>query len=104
MLRVPGLLLLAVGVAAAASPVRNFATTIQLETAAETSANVSMGDLDGDRDLDLVLAKGRHDPLRDRVLLNDGKGRLSPPISGQPRTAPIPRRLPTSMAMATSMW
>jgi len=35
-----------------------------------------MGDLDGDGDLDLVLAKGRHDPLRDRVLLNDGKGGL----------------------------
>ena len=33
-----------------------------------------MGDLDGDGDLDLVLAKGRHTPLLDRVLLNDGKG------------------------------
>ena len=33
-----------------------------------------MGDLDGDGDLDLVLAKGRHDPLVDRVLLNDGSG------------------------------
>ena len=32
-----------------------------------------MGDLDGDGDLDLVLAKGRHTPLLDRVLLNDGK-------------------------------
>ena len=33
-----------------------------------------MGDLDGDGDLDLVVAKGRHNPLMDRVLLNDGKG------------------------------
>ena len=33
-----------------------------------------MGDLDGDGDLDLVLAKGRHTPIRDRVLLNDGTG------------------------------
>ena len=35
-----------------------------------------MGDLDGDGDLDIVLAKGRHDPLIDRVLLNNGKGRF----------------------------
>lgn len=55
-----------------AAPVRHFNTVIQLETTSETSANVSIGDLDGDGDLDLVLAKGRHDPLIDRVLLNDG--------------------------------
>jgi hypothetical protein len=49
-------------------------TAIQLETTADPSANVSMGDLDGDGDLDIVLAKGRHDPYVDKVLLNDGKG------------------------------
>lgn len=53
---------------------RSFHTVIPLETTSETSANASMGDLDGDGDLDIVLAKGRHDPLIDRVLLNDGKG------------------------------
>src|SRR5512132_2387019 len=51
-----------------------FTSAIQLESTADPSANVSMGDLDGDGDLDLVLAKGRHTPLLDRVLLNDGKG------------------------------
>src|SRR5687767_9483355 len=55
---------------------RRFDTVINLETTAEDSANVSMGDLDGDGDLDLVLAKGRHTPILDRVLLNDGKGRF----------------------------
>ena len=35
---------------------------------------MSLGDLDGDGDLDLVLAKGRHWPLSDWVLLNDGAG------------------------------
>jgi FG-GAP-like repeat len=55
---------------------RHFNTVIPLETTSETSANVSMGDLDGDGDLDLVLAKGRHDPLIDRVLLNDGQGKF----------------------------
>jgi hypothetical protein len=56
-----------------AGPPRSFTTVIPLETTSETSANVSMGD----GDLDIVLAKGRHDPLLDRVLLNDGKGGFS---------------------------
>jgi VCBS repeat protein len=51
-----------------------FTTAIPLETTSDPSANVSMGDLDGDGDLDIVLAKGRHDPYVDKVLLNDGKG------------------------------
>ena len=62
------------GVLAAAAAPRRFDTVVNLETTSEDSANVSMGDLDGDGDLDLVLAKGRHTPLLDRVLLNDGKG------------------------------
>jgi hypothetical protein len=53
---------------------REYSKSLQLETTSETSANVSMGDLDGDGDLDLVLAKGRHWPLVNRVLLNDGRG------------------------------
>ena len=64
------------GLLAIAGPPRRFTTVIPLETTSETSANVSMGDLDGDGDLDIVLAKGRHDPLIDRVLLNDGNGRF----------------------------
>src|SRR3970040_1136186 len=59
-----------------AGPPRSFTTVVQLETTAEDSANVSMGDLDGDGDLDLVLAKGRHTPIVDRVLLNDGRGKF----------------------------
>jgi FG-GAP-like repeat len=50
--------------------------SLLLETTSETSANVSIGDLDGDGRLDLVLAKGRHWPLVDRVLLGDGRGRI----------------------------
>jgi hypothetical protein len=54
----------------------HFDRVLLLETTSETSANVSIGDLNGDRHLDIVLAKGRHWPLVDRVLLNDGHGRF----------------------------
>lgn len=47
---------------------------VMLETTSETSANASIGDLNGDGFPDIVLAKGRHWPLVDRVLLGDGKG------------------------------
>jgi hypothetical protein len=48
--------------------------SLLLETTAETSANISFGDLDKDGRLDIVLAKGRHWPLVDRVLFGDGRG------------------------------
>src|SRR4051794_14289546 len=53
-------------------------STVLLESTSETSANVSAGDVNGDGYLDLVLAKGRHWPLVDRVLLGDGKGGFRP--------------------------
>jgi hypothetical protein len=54
-----------------------FDRELLLEQSAETSANVSIGDLNGDKVPDLVLAKGRHWPLIDRVLINDGHGRFT---------------------------
>ncbi|MGH9873473.1 MAG: FG-GAP repeat domain-containing protein, partial [Pyrinomonadaceae bacterium] len=53
-----------------------FDRRLQLETTSDTSANVSFGDVDGDGKLDIVLAKGRHWPLVDRVLLGDGRGAI----------------------------
>ncbi len=64
------------GAARAAAPL-SFGPPIFLEDSAETTANASLGDLDGDGDTDIVLAKGRHWPLLDLVLLNDGQGRFA---------------------------
>src|SRR6266850_2974939 len=51
-----------------------FARVLLLETTSETSANVEVGDLNGDGNLDILLVKGRHWPLRSRVLLGDSRG------------------------------
>ena len=61
---------------AAISP-RSFDRMLLLEEKGETSASVSIGDLNGDGYPDLVLGKGRHWPLLSRVLLNDGKGHFT---------------------------
>ena len=58
----------------AATALPSYDRQLLLETTSETSANVSFGDVDGDSNLDIVLAKGRHWPLRNRVLLGDGHG------------------------------
>jgi len=62
------------GIAADTFP--NFERVLLLETTSEASANVSVGDLNGDGHLDLVLVKGRHWPLVDRILIGDGGGRF----------------------------
>jgi hypothetical protein len=51
---------------------------VPLETVSETSANASIGDLNGDGYLDIVLAKGRHWPVPSRIFFGDGKGRFTP--------------------------
>jgi hypothetical protein len=54
--------------------VLRFDRSLPLDAAPDTTANVSFGDFDGDGHLDLVLVKGRHWPMIDRVLLGDGRG------------------------------
>ena len=68
---------LAASLLVAANATRIF-ESVPLDTVSETSANASIGDVNGDGILDIVLAKGRHWPLADVVLLGDGKGHFTP--------------------------
>lgn len=51
---------------------------VPLETVSETSSNASIGDLNGDGHLDIVLVKGRHWQLTTRVFFGDSKGHFTP--------------------------
>ena len=61
---------------------RSFDRELLLETTSETSASVSLGDIYGDGHLDIVLAKGRHWPLNNILLRNDGKGHFTSAVLG----------------------
>ena len=77
--KLAGLMILISSLTAMAVQIRSlprFDRVLLLEQTSESSANVSIGDLNSDGNLDIVLAKGRHSPLVDRVLLNDGHGRF----------------------------
>ena len=64
---------------------RTFARVLLLESTSETSASISIGDIDGNGTPDVILAKGRHWPLVDMIMRNDGKGRFTPsPLSDTP--------------------
>ncbi len=69
----------------ASSGARSFGRWIALEDSGATSANVSIGDVDADGHLDLLLVKGRHWPLDNLILLGDGTGAFAPPalLGGQ---------------------
>jgi hypothetical protein len=56
--------------------VPSFDRVLVLDAAADPAANVSVGDLNGDGALDLVLVKGRHWPGKSRVFLGDGRGHV----------------------------
>lgn len=68
------LLLACLPLATAQQPPRSFDHVQLLEEKGETSAGVSIGDLNVDGLPDIVLGKGRHWPLYNRVLINDGRG------------------------------
>jgi hypothetical protein len=57
---------------------RRFVRATALEDSGYTSANASIGDVNGDGHPDIVLVKGRHWPLRNLVRLGDGRGGFAP--------------------------
>ncbi|MFN2315072.1 MAG: FG-GAP repeat domain-containing protein, partial [Gemmatimonadales bacterium] len=59
---------------------RQFGRPLALEDSGFTSANASVGDVNGDGHLDVLLVKGRHWPLRNLVLLGTGQGTFRPPV------------------------
>lgn len=52
----------------------DYDSSLLLETKIDTTANISFGDFDGDGHLDILLVKGRHWKIVDRIILGDGKG------------------------------
>jgi hypothetical protein len=52
----------------------SFNQSLLLETKSDTTANISFGDFNLDGNPDILLVKGRHWPIVDRVLLGDGLG------------------------------
>ena len=67
-------ILVAGAVGVHATSLLTFDRVLLIETTSETSANVHTGDVNADGHLDVVLAKGRHWGLVDRVLLGNGRG------------------------------
>ncbi|MGI9627666.1 MAG: FG-GAP repeat domain-containing protein, partial [Longimicrobiales bacterium] len=47
-----------------------------LGVATDLTASVALADIDGDGDLDVVVANGRHWPQANEVFINDGRGRF----------------------------
>jgi hypothetical protein len=69
-----GLVLLAVSAAPAQTAKPRFTRILRLEATPDTSANVGIGDVNGDGHLDLLVVKGRHWPGMSRIMLGDGRG------------------------------
>ncbi|WP_157966012.1 FG-GAP repeat domain-containing protein [Cognataquiflexum aquatile] len=54
----------------------DYTKSLLLESKVDTTANVNFADFDGDGHLDILLVKGRHWPIIDKVLLGNGRGEI----------------------------
>lgn len=57
---------------------RTFDRALVLEPEGAPSASVSVGDVNGDGHLDILLVKGRHWPFQDMILIGAGDGTFQP--------------------------
>jgi hypothetical protein len=62
------------------SGARRFDRALALEDSGYTSASASVGDINRDGHLDILLVKGRHWPLPNLVLFGNGTGAFQPPV------------------------
>ena len=53
---------------------KNFNGRLILGLKKDRTASISLGDIDGDQDIDTVVANGRHWPLQHLVFFNSGRG------------------------------
>jgi len=60
-----------------------------LGTQKARTASISFGDMDGDKDIDVVVANGRHWPEQNRIFFNSGNGKfnVSQPLHQQSETS-----------------
>ena len=62
---------------------------LMLGTQKARTASISFGDMDGDQDIDIVVANGRHWPEQNRIFFNAGNGRfnIAQPLHQQSETS-----------------
>jgi hypothetical protein len=72
-----------------------------LETTSDTSANVSICDLNGDGNLDILLVKGRHWPRMSRVFPSDGRDHILGRLQSRPSGY---RSYSGRLATGTAIW
>jgi hypothetical protein len=53
---------------------RSFESTVKIDDTNDDASNIHSGDVDGDKDIDLLLVKGRHGDGAILLLINDGRG------------------------------
>ena len=55
--------------------------SLELGYGKDRTSSISSGDIDNDGDIDLIIANGRHWPGQNKILLNNGIGRLTVDLS-----------------------
>jgi hypothetical protein len=98
------LLLLITACPARSAEARTFDRVKLLEEKGATSASVSLGDIDRDGDLDIILARGRHWPLDTSFCATTGRATSPRANCRQKRIGLTRRRWPIWTATVRWIW